>query len=92
MRDFANESVRGMPGRSGPDVGMARVLNHALGFSISLLIGAIGLALRSSVISALYSDWVLGAIARNLAGFLSGDVSVLYWSYFVAKRLPFLSF
>lgn len=38
----------------------------------------------------LYSDWVLGAIAGNLAGSPSSDNAALYWTYFVAKRLPLL--
>jgi hypothetical protein len=38
----------------------------------------------------LYSDWVLGVITGNLAGAPSGDVKVIYWIYFVAKRLPLM--
>ncbi len=39
----------------------------------------------------LWSDWVLAAIAGNLAGSPSSDNAALYWTYFVAKRLPFFS-
>lgn len=50
---------------------------------------AIGLFI---VFGLFYSDWILAAIAGNLSGFPSGDIAVLYWLYFVAKRLPMLSF
>ncbi len=43
------------------------------------------------LLAALYSDWVLGAVAGSLAGVPSSDVAPLYWTYFVAKRLPFFS-
>jgi hypothetical protein len=46
----------------------------------------------TSILAALYSDWVLGAIAGNLVGLPSGDVAPLYWGYILAKRLPFFSF
>ena len=41
---------------------------------------------------AFYCDWILAAIARNWAGLPSNDIAVLFWVYFVAKRLPMLSF
>jgi hypothetical protein len=44
------------------------------------------------ILSALYCDWILGAIADNMTGAPSDDVAVLYWIYFVAKRLPLLTF
>jgi hypothetical protein len=44
------------------------------------------------VLGVLYSDWILGEIAGNLAGVPSGDIRILYWAYFVAKRLPMLTF
>jgi hypothetical protein len=40
------------------------------------------------VLGVFYSDWILAAIAENLAGVPSSDVAILYWLYFVAKRLP----
>ncbi|KAE9373167.1 hypothetical protein N431DRAFT_438524 [Stipitochalara longipes BDJ] len=46
----------------------------------------------TSVLAALYSDWILGAIAGNLVGLPSGDIAPLYWGYILAKRLPFFSF
>lgn len=44
------------------------------------------------VLGVLYSDWILGEIAGNLAGVPSGDVRILYWAYFAAKRLPMFTF
>lgn len=43
------------------------------------------------VLGAFYSDWILGAFAENLRGVPSSDNAALYWSYFIAKRLPGLS-
>jgi len=40
------------------------------------------------VVGALYSDWILGAIAGNYGGVPSGDNVWLYWGYIVAKKLP----
>jgi len=59
----------------------------AIGVMVFLVAGS-----ATSVLAALYSDWILGAIAGNLVGLPSGDVTLLYWGYIVAKRLPFLSF
>ncbi|KAE8447825.1 hypothetical protein EG329_010054 [Mollisiaceae sp. DMI_Dod_QoI] len=59
----------------------------AIGIMVFLVAGV-----ATSVLAALYSDWVLGAIAGNLVGLPSGDVAPLYWGYILAKRLPFLSF
>lgn len=46
----------------------------------------------TGMIAALYSDWILAAIAGNYAGVPDGNNEVLYWTYFAAKRLPFVSF
>jgi hypothetical protein len=59
----------------------------AIGIMVFLVAGS-----ATSVLAALYSDWVLGAIAGNLVGLPSGDVAPLYWGYILAKRLPFFSF
>ena len=53
--------------------------------SLSVLLGCLG------VLGAFYSDWILAAIAENMSGSPSADNAALYWSYFVAKRLPFFS-
>jgi len=39
-----------------------------------------------------YSDWILAAIAGNLAGEPSSDIALFYWLYFAFKRLPLFSF
>jgi hypothetical protein len=43
------------------------------------------------ILAVLYSDWVLGSISNDLSGYPSPDNSILFWTYFVAKRLPMLS-
>jgi hypothetical protein len=43
------------------------------------------------VLGAFYSDWILAAIAENMAGTPSSDNAALYWTYFIAKRMPFFS-
>jgi fluoride ion exporter CrcB/FEX len=48
-------------------------------------------ALLLCMLAPFYSDWTLGAIAGNWAGTPTSDNAVLYWLYFVGKRLPFLS-
>jgi TM2 domain-containing membrane protein YozV len=49
------------------------------------VVGGIG------IFAALYSDWALGVLTGNLAGEPSEDTRILYWIYFVAKRLPLLT-
>jgi len=44
-----------------------------------------------AALGAFYSDWILAAIADNLAGAPSRDNAAVYWLYFIAKRLPFFS-
>ena len=44
-----------------------------------------------TILAVFYSDWVLGMMTTNLAGLPSGDSSVFYWTYFISKRLPMLS-
>ena len=44
--------------------------------------------------AVIYSDWALAAIAGNMIGMPDGNnviVNILFWSYFIAKRLPMLS-
>lgn len=49
------------------------------------------LAMGAGVASALYGDMVLAAIAGAWYGVPSRDAEILYWSWFVAKRLPMFS-
>jgi hypothetical protein len=53
-------------------------------FFVVLGFGIAGLG----VFAALYSDWGLAAIAGNYSGIPSGDDAILYWGYFLAKRIP----
>jgi hypothetical protein len=61
------------------------------GFVVTWIFGTSITAAAVVALGVLYSDWILGAIAGNLVGFPSSDNLVLYWIYFVAKRLPLLS-
>ncbi len=57
----------------------------------AFLSGIVGL-IFVGMLAAFYSDWILGAIAhRGWSGAPTGDSIWLYWSYFVAKRLPLVS-
>jgi len=61
------------------------------GFVMAWLWG-IGAALIGwGCLGAIYSDWILAAIAENLVGIPSSDNAILYWAYFAVKRLPLLS-
>jgi hypothetical protein len=44
------------------------------------------------VAAVFYSDWVLAAVERNWMGVPASDNKFVYWLYFMAKRLPLLSF
>jgi len=44
-----------------------------------------------TVLFALYSDWALGAISGDLAGYPTQSNAWLYWLYWTVKRLPMLS-
>jgi len=55
-----------------------------------LLWGLGGFAFSSTaftVLAAFFGDWALGMMTHNLVGLPSGDNSILFWTYFVAKRL-----
>ncbi|KAK4214913.1 hypothetical protein QBC37DRAFT_313340 [Rhypophila decipiens] len=57
----------------------------------SFLFGGMCCLVVLTVLFALYSDWVLGALADDLTGVPSQDVLVFYLIYFLAKRLPMFS-
>jgi hypothetical protein len=61
------------------------------GFVKAWLWGMAASMIGWTCLGAIYSDWILGAIAENLVGMPSSDNMVLYWSYFIVKRLPLLS-
>jgi hypothetical protein len=56
---------------------------------VSVPIGGVTLLV---VLGVFYSDWILAAIAGNMAGVPSSDVALLYWLYFAFKRFPLFSF
>jgi hypothetical protein len=53
----------------------------------AVVVGAAGMGLMG----ALYSDWILAAIANNMTGVPTSDNAVLYYIYFAAKRLTLFS-
>ena len=60
-----------------------------IGRTVGAFVGVLAASVSGvSVVGALYSDWILGAIAGNYGGVPSGDNVWLYWGYFVAKKLP----
>ena len=44
-----------------------------------------------TVLFALYTDWILAAVADDVVGVPSSDNQIFYWLYFAAKRFPMLS-
>lgn len=59
---------------------------------VELRLWVLGGLFAYSAIAALYSDWILAAVADdNWVGTPAPDNALLYWSYFIAKRLPLLS-
>jgi hypothetical protein len=48
-------------------------------------------AVVMTILSALYSDWALGAMDGDLSGTPEGSNKFLYFLYWAAKRLPMLS-
>jgi hypothetical protein len=65
-----------------------RIIGSLIGSGVTSLFVILGCF---GVLGAFYSDWILAAIAENMPGTPSSDNAALYWSYFVAKRLPFFS-
>ena len=64
-------------------------LAHVLeGMAAGLVIYAGALMLHLSFCM----DWVLAVIAGNYSGKPDGDIAIIYWIYFTAKRLPLLQF
>ena len=61
------------------------------GFVMAWLWGIAAATIGWGCLGAIYSDWILAAIAENLVGIPSSDNMILYWTYFIAKRLPLLS-
>ncbi|KAH6910728.1 hypothetical protein BKA70DRAFT_92241 [Coprinopsis sp. MPI-PUGE-AT-0042] len=53
--------------------------------------GLVWVVVSFSVLAVFYSDWVLGVMTKNLTGLPSADNSALFWTYWIAKRLPMFS-
>ena len=44
------------------------------------------------VLLSFCTDWILAVMAHNYTGYPEGEVEVIYWIYFAAKRLPLFAF
>lgn len=73
-------------GSSNGRRGMQKAYRHTFRGALAAFVAVFGF------FSALYGDLVLGIIADNVLGVPTGDVTPLYWIWFVAKRFPLLSF
>jgi len=63
-----------------------------LGWSGEAIISSlIGITALMGLVCAIYSDWILASITKNWGGVPSSDIELLFWIYFIAKRLPMLS-
>lgn len=62
---------------------------NALGHTAFVVISLI---LWAGMLAAFYSDWVLGAVTGNLVGTPDSSNKMVYWTYFIAKRIPLFSF
>ncbi|TFK29559.1 hypothetical protein FA15DRAFT_664107 [Coprinopsis marcescibilis] len=57
-----------------------------------IILGAIVWVVGSfSILAVFYSDWALGMMTNNITGLPSSDAAAVYWTYWVAKRLPMFS-
>lgn len=79
---YSRHSQRSKGGFSGYVLAVSQVLGGSfLAFTVAF-----------GFFCPLYSDLVLGKIADNIFGLPSQDFAPLYWAWFIAKRLPLLSF
>ncbi|KAF2664603.1 hypothetical protein BT63DRAFT_93599 [Microthyrium microscopicum] len=78
---------RPKPNASGMKVDKAKVAEGVMHTTVAVTI----LVIWAGMLAAFYSDWVLGAIAGDLAGRPSAANKPIYWTYFLAKRIPFFS-
>jgi hypothetical protein len=76
----------------GVGVAIYRMFNSKSGGVVeSWCWGLLACLCGCGILAVLYSDWILAAIAGNLTGYPTSDNAVLFWTYFLAKRLPLLS-
>jgi hypothetical protein len=71
---------------------LACLILNISSFRASLPLYFVASSIAMGVTGALYSDWVVAAIASSYSGVPDGNNLVLYWMYFAAKRFPLLSF
>jgi hypothetical protein len=57
----------------------------------SVYVGIVWAFVILTILTALYTDWALGAIDGDLAGNPTDNNEVLYFLYWAAKRLPMIS-
>ncbi|KAF8660096.1 hypothetical protein AX16_001654 [Volvariella volvacea WC 439] len=72
-------------GRRDPMMAYPAEAIKPLGRSIIVGVGTF------TVLSAFYSDWVLGAMTDNLFGMPVEQNAARFWAYYIAKRLPMFS-
>ena len=61
-------------------------------FQDQMIIGPVVYVGTFMLLLSICMDWVLAVIAGNYSGKPDGDIAILYWIYFMAKRLPMLQF
>ena len=72
------------PNQNHPKFGFGNTLAHTAVIAMILILWV-------GMLAAFYSDWVLGAITKNMVGTPSISNRMIYWTYFVAKRIPLFS-
>ena len=73
------------PNQNHPKFGLGNTLVHTAFVAMILVLWA-------GMLAAFYSDWVLGAITGDLVGTPTSSNKIIYWTYFLAKRIPLFSF
>ena len=73
------------PDQNHPKLSFGNALGHTAFVAMILILWA-------GMLAAFYSDWVLGAVTGNLVGSPDMSNKWIYWTYFIAKRIPLFSF
>ena len=61
-------------------------------FQDQMVIGPVVYVGTFMLLLSICMDWVLAVIAGNYSGKPDGDIAIMFWIYFMAKRLPMLQF
>jgi len=72
-------------GRRGKNISLTALI------TMYFLDGVVTLIIWVTMLAAFYSDMALGAMTNDLVGAPSEENQYLYWTYFIAKRIPFFS-